>query len=67
MKYLLNERSSGHRLCPKNLSRCSIGFDDIMRFHIEEECYSADEAYSFEVQTYAAFISDLALLQLPLV
>lgn len=66
MRYLLNERSSGPRLCPKNSSRCSVGFDDIMRFHIKEECYSADEAYSFEVQTYAPFISDLARVQLPL-
>ena len=64
---MLNERSSGHRLCLKNSSRCSVGFDDIMRFHIEEECYSADEAYSFEVQTCAAFISDLAQVKLLLV
>lgn len=64
---MLNERSSGHRLCLKNSSRCSVGFDDIMRFHIEEECYSADEAYSFGVQTYATFISDLARVQLLLV
>ena len=37
-----------------------------MRFHIEEECYSADEAYSFGVQTYATFISNLTRVQLPL-